>query len=148
MRWIVSTNIPAVELEYDFAGTLKGIHVCLMWVLTKWYLLEAQGHLINSWTLPHTLIVSTTATNFGTESHLLEGRLLGIESDARPTMCPGQNDIHFLFTVGHWVVTGGYVFISVSSFVCLFTSRIIHKLLHRFTQNSLERQHMDQWRND
>jgi len=71
-----------------------------------------------------------------------------IESDARSTMCPGQNDIHFLFTVGHWVVTGGYVFISVSSFVCLLASRIIQKLLHRFTQSSVERQHMDQWRND
>jgi len=70
-----------------------------------------------------------------------------IESDARSTMCQGQNDIHFLFTVGHWVVTG-YVFISVSSFVCLLASRVMQKLLHRFSQNSLERQHMDQWRND
>ena len=38
-------------------------------------------------------------------------------------VCPGQNDTHFLFTVGHWVVTGGYVFISFSSFVCLFVSK-------------------------
>jgi len=60
-------------------------------------------------------------------------------------MCPGQNDIHFLFTVGHWVVTGGYVFISVSSFV---SSRIMQKLFNRFSQNSPERQHMGQWRND
>jgi len=60
-------------------------------------------------------------------------------------MCPGQNDIHFLFTVGHWVVTGGDIFISVSSFVCLSASRIMQKLLHRFSQNSVEMQHMDQW---
>ena len=32
-------------------------------------------------------------------------------------MCPWQNDIHFLFTVGHWVVTWGYILISVSLFV-------------------------------
>jgi len=63
-------------------------------------------------------------------------------------VCPGQNDIHFLFTVGHWVVTGDHDFISDSSLVCLLASGIIQKLLHPFSQNSLERQHMDQRRND
>ena len=38
-------------------------------------------------------------------------------------VCPGQNENHFLFTVGHRVVTGGYVFIIFSSFVCLFGSK-------------------------
>ena len=56
-------------------------------------------------------------TNSLTTSRLREGRLLVIESDARSTVCPGQNDTHFLFTVGHWAVTWGYVFISVSLFV-------------------------------
>ena len=72
-----------------------------------------------------------------------------IESDARSTMCPGQNDIHFLFTVGHWVVTGGYVFISVSSFVCLLVAGLCRNYFTDFhKKKSLERQHMDQWRND
>ena len=59
-----------------------------------------------------------------------------IESDARSTMCPGQNDIHFPFTVRHLVVTARRLCFHqrVSSFVCLLASRIMQKLLHRFSQ--------------
>jgi len=65
--------------------------------------------------------------------------LLGMESDARSTMCPGQNMTPTFpsRSVTEPSCTGGYVFISVSSFVCLLASRIIQKLLHRFSQKKI-----------